>query len=385
MKILIHALAALEIGGSDRHLRGMLSSLETADPAVEYVLYVSTAFPIRNAPRNVTVRSVPLRGLAHRLWWDQVVFPHVTARERADVVWATLSFGMLRPPAPQIVFQRNAMYYCDAYLKTLSPAESLMIRVRRAFLYGAMRASRWVIAPTAAMRDMIRNVHPDLPSRRFEVMPHPFAPDSAREPLAPGLARQLAAGPAGTVRLLYVGHILSFKALPFLLEVFRLVLDRSARPLRLYLTIARGDWAEGFDAFLRRVAELGLGEYVVVLGKVPGQMIEVLYRACDILVFPSLCESFGFPLIEGQAYGLPIVAADTPVTREVAGRAAVYYSPGDYEGAASVLARLVEETDLRRSLVEEGRARFAAMRITWSDYSRRCLGLSREALACERA
>ena len=378
MKILVHALAALETGGSDRHLRGMLASLETAEPSAEYILYVSTAFPIQQTPKTVSVRSVLLRGQFHRLWWDQVVLPKVATSERVGAVWATLSFGMLRPPVPQIVFQRNAMYYCPAHLDTLSGRELLVTRIRRALLHGAMRASRWIITPTTAMRDMIRGVHPQLPSHRFQVMPHPYDAETARGPLSSHLARLIADAPAQTVRFLYVGHILSFKALPFLLEAFRRAVDRSVRPLRLYLTIAREDWARGFDEFVRRVEVLRLTREVVVLGKVPGSMVERLYRACDVLVFPSLCESFGFPLLEAQTYGLPIVAADTEVNREMAGDAAVYYRPGHVDEAARLLQATAADEGLRRALADRGMQR--APRPTWVEYSKRCLELSRPTL-----
>jgi len=66
MKILVHALAALETGGSDRHLRGMLASLETAEPSAEYILYVSTAFPIQQTPKTV---SVIVKTTASRPWF----------------------------------------------------------------------------------------------------------------------------------------------------------------------------------------------------------------------------------------------------------------------------------------------------------------------------
>ncbi|MBI4634960.1 MAG: glycosyltransferase [Candidatus Rokubacteria bacterium] len=375
MRVLIHALAALETGGSDRHLRGMLSSLEAADPSAQYVVYVSTAFPIRQAPGRVSVRSVPLHGQFHRLWWDQVVFPMITVSERADVVWATLSFGMLRPPVRQIAFQRNAMYYCPAYLETLGRRDLLVTRIRRALLYRAMRASRWIITPTLAMRDMIRGVHPELPSDRFEIMPHPYDPAVAREPLSGAVASALADAPPGTVRFLYVGHILSFKALPFVLDAFRRAVDRTARPLRLYLTIAPEDWPQGFDRFVRRVEALDLGQQVVILGKVRGETIERLYRACDVLVFPSLCESFGFPLLEARIYGLPIVAADTAVNREMAGEGALYYAPGDVEGAAKLFELTAADRELRRSLA--ARRPSGPPGPTWVEYSQRCLELSR--------
>jgi glycosyltransferase involved in cell wall biosynthesis len=66
-------------------------------------------------------------------------------------------------------------------------------------------------------------------------------------------------------------------------------------------------------------------ELVRVLSDVPYEQVAEVYRGHDIFVFPSLAESYGHPLVEAMASGLPVVAAGLPYAREVC-RDAVLYS-----------------------------------------------------------
>ena len=61
------------------------------------------------------------------------------------------------------------------------------------------------------------------------------------------------------------------------------------------------------------------------------EFLNAIYNSADILFFPTLGEGFGFPLIEAMACGLPIVTSELPITREVAGDAAVYVNPSSIE------------------------------------------------------
>ena len=78
-----------------------------------------------------------------------------------------------------------------------------------------------------------------------------------------------------------------------------------------------------------------------------------------VFVFPSVCESFGFPQVEAMASGLPILAADTPVNREICGQAAIYFAPEDDHALAAQLKRLyrnpAELAALSRSSARRGR------------------------------
>lgn len=380
MRILIHALAALENGGSDRHLRGMVSVLGKVYPEIEYIIYVNPSFHLKHIPENVEVRTASVSAVWQRLWWDQIALPRIVRREGIDVIWATLYFGSLWSPVPQIMFQRNVMYYCDYYLDDLDFRDSAIVGLRRWLLYRIMHASYSIITPTGAMRDMIRAKHPDIPTERFKIVPHAFDLETDGNDLPVRVKQRLASSDPLTLKLLYVGHLVPFKGLFHLLDAFAQVIEHANRMVKLFLTIAREDWPEGFDRFVSRVTELGLTQHVEILGKLRGQVMAALYQGCDVLVYPSLCESFGFPLLEAMNFSVPIVAADTAVNREVAGDGAIYYSPMDIGETVEALLKIVDKPDLRRSLGTTGRIRFENIHLCWDEYVRQCVELSQLAL-----
>jgi glycosyltransferase involved in cell wall biosynthesis len=82
-----------------------------------------------------------------------------------------------------------------------------------------------------------------------------------------------------------------------------------------------------------------------------------LYREADVFVFPSLCESFGYPLVEAMASGLPIVASDIPVHREMCGEAAEYFPMLDAAALAGTLRGLMRDAAARQALAERGSER----------------------------
>ena len=87
------------------------------------------------------------------------------------------------------------------------------------------------------------------------------------------------------------------------------------------------------------------------------------------MVYPSEYEGFGLPLAEAMAAGCPVIASDLPVIREVVGEAGVLVGPGDTDGWADAMSRLLDEDALREGLVSAGRER--AARYTPAETSRR--------------
>jgi len=379
MRILIHALAALENGGSDTHLRGMVSTLGDISPETEYIIYINSTFHLTNVPSNAKVRSLNVKRLNQRVWFDQVSLPRIVKRERIDVIWATLYFGSLRPPVPQIMFQRNAMYYCDHYLKKLNVKEKMIIRLRRWLLYRIMLSSCYIVTPTLAMRDMILFKHPDVPNDRFEIIPHAFDHEPGEKDLPEAQSQLFSTSKSSFVKMLFVGHIMPWKGLFSLLDALAQVAEHTKEPFKLFLTIAREDWEKGFDQFIAKVSKLRLDNHIEILGKLRIDVMGTLYRNCDLLVYPSLCESFGFPLLEALAQGLPIVAADTAVNRELAGDGAVYYPSENIVETTNTLLKIIDDTALRTSLGKRGRLRFEKNHIQWAEYVRRLLELSQKA------
>jgi glycosyltransferase involved in cell wall biosynthesis len=99
--------------------------------------------------------------------------------------------------------------------------------------------------------------------------------------------------------------------------------------------------------------------------------VQQLYRNADIFVFPSFCESFGHPMVEAMAHGLPIVAADTPVNREICAGAALYFRPLDPGDLAEKVKLVGSDQALTEKLRRSGRHRVADFR--WEDHVERLL------------
>ncbi len=102
-----------------------------------------------------------------------------------------------------------------------------------------------------------------------------------------------------------------------------------------------------------------------------------LYEAADLFIYPSLCESFGFPLVEAMASGLPVIAADLPLNREMCGEAAVYYPAKDPAALAREIRRVAGDEPLRARLSSAGRTR--SRRFSWDDHVDSIMAVVREA------
>jgi glycosyltransferase involved in cell wall biosynthesis len=99
----------------------------------------------------------------------------------------------------------------------------------------------------------------------------------------------------------------------------------------------------------RLLATQPLGARVITVGEVDDLTLNALYARAACLLFPSLAEGFGWPLLEAMSAGCPVVTSRRPPMNEVAGAAAVYVDPLDEMGAAGTLAQLLAEDAASRA------------------------------------
>ena len=97
---------------------------------------------------------------------------------------------------------------------------------------------------------------------------------------------------------------------------------------------------------------------VVHLGFVSQDELSLVYRNAEALVFMSLCEGFGMPVLEAFGFGCPVLCSNRTSLPEIAGDAALLLEPNDADAVARAMAAIVRDEKLRASLVEKGKARF---------------------------
>lgn len=149
---------------------------------------------------------------------------------------------------------------------------------------------------------------------------------------------------------LFMGRIQPRKNLSRLIEAFARILPDHP-DLTLVLAGPEGWLAEP----IHRIAEtLGLRGRVRFPGYVAEDDKAALISGARAFVYPSLYEGFGFPVLEAQSCGVPLLTSRTSSLPEVAGDGALLVDPLDVEAIAAGLERLLTDEDLRRSLVAAG-------------------------------
>jgi glycosyltransferase involved in cell wall biosynthesis len=136
-------------------------------------------------------------------------------------------------------------------------------------------------------------------------------------------------------------------------------LKRWGWPHRLLLVGGRG-WL--FDPIQRQIEALGLAADVQFAGYVPDADLPPLYTGAAAVLVPSLYEGFGFPVLEAQACGAPVVCSTASSLPEVAGGAAMLVPPQDSEGLAHAVHLLLSQPSFAQALAEKGRCNAARFR-----------------------
>lgn len=94
------------------------------------------------------------------------------------------------------------------------------------------------------------------------------------------------------------------------------------------LVLAGADW-HGANVIKARAAESPVRDDIVFLGFVPAKSLPLLYSGCDLMIFPSLFEGFGFPIIEALSCGAPVICSNTSSMREIAEGVVPTFDPTD--------------------------------------------------------
>jgi glycosyltransferase involved in cell wall biosynthesis len=117
-----------------------------------------------------------------------------------------------------------------------------------------------------------------------------------------------------------------------------------------------------------RVRELGLERRVRFLEYIPYPDLPKIIRQARALVFPSLWEGFGLPVLEAMACGTPVITSTLSALPEVAGGAAILVDPYRVSEIAAAMSDLIEDSELHRQLRQNGLQR--ATQFSWSQTAR---------------
>ena len=294
---------------------------------------------------NVTQRIIP--------WpraWTHTRFAAALWRERPDVTFVPAHTLPLSFPGPGVVTVHDLGYL---YFPSAHPA-----RARRylswSTRYSARRAARVLVDSLATARDLA--AHYDIPESRISLV-YPGL-DDALAPVtdAARLAAVRARYGLPDRYLLFLGTLQPRKNIARLVESYTQWRAQAAvKDVALVLAGSPGwlydpAWTHGVEG-------------VIETGYVRDEDVSALYSGARALVFPSLYEGFGFPILEAMRCGTPVITSASSSLPEVAGNAALLVNPRDKGAIAAAIGQILGDDRLRHTLVTRGFEQ--AQRFTW--------------------
>ncbi len=157
--------------------------------------------------------------------------------------------------------------------------------------------------------------------------------------------------PEGDIPLVgYLGRIKKYKSVDHLIKAFKIVREK-IKNARLII-VGDGDNLSELKELANRI---DLSDFVEFTGFLDESMKVDILRKCHIVVNPSVKEGWGLTVIESNACGTPVVAADVPGLRDsvLKGKTGVLYKYGDIEECASCIIRLLNDKTLRMEMRNE--------------------------------
>jgi len=150
---------------------------------------------------------------------------------------------------------------------------------------------------------------------------------------------------------LCMGTIEPRKNIPFLLKAFSLFMQH--RNDNIHLVIA-GRYGWEIDRVTRMIDELELEDHVQLIGCVDDEDLPAIYKLAKALLFPSLYEGFGLPVVEAMASGIPVICSNNSSLPEAAGDAAIMLGATDQSAWIEAMDSMITNESLRNDLITKG-------------------------------
>ncbi len=316
--------------------------------------------------KNIEFTELEAAGTASRFWREQNVLPKMIRNAAAHVLISTGNFALRKSPVPQILLSGNSLYTsADFNHDVLARHEYgawLDTHVKAIF---AKRSVYWAdvtVAPSQAFANVLRDwTGHDITSIYHGFNRNQFFQDDSS--LSSDVQEKINAAD-GALKLLFVSHYNYYRNFETLLRAVPLLRKQvKDRKIKLFLTCRlhshQNPGSYKADTASALVQKLDIAQEVVELGAIPYSQLHHLYRSADIYVTPAYAETFAHPLVEAMASGLPIVASDTPVHREICAGSAVFFDRFSPAALAEQILMVGTSQGLAQELKDYGGKRSA--------------------------
>ena len=348
---LLSGEAGYRRAGIHQYIAQVLRHLPWEEGEPTYVVFTQQKNLFADLPGITAVSShLPTEKRLLRILWEQFVWPWQLRQNRVNLLHSMAFVTPLFSRCPAVITVYDLSFY---HFPERFPALQrlyLSSQTRRS----CQRARRIITISESSRQDVHRFL--GVPLERIDVVVPGV--DSVYQPLPPKVVADFKQKQGLDRFVLHVGTLQPRKNIPVLIEAFARQNDPT---LKLVLVGGKG-WL--YDEIFRQVQALGLEERVVFTGYVPDDELPLWYNAAELLVFPSVYEGFGLPVVEAMACGTPVIASNSSSIPEAVGEAGLLFAPDDVETLANQITAVLTNPTLKDTLRQQGLAH--AQTFSWA-------------------
>lgn len=365
---------------SEPHLGNIVNAISKIDQNNKYIIFVRSdnkeCFPIAKNIEYIICTSIcKYRWL--RIFYDQLVVPIILLWRDIDVLHFTANAGPIMMPCKSV----GTIHWVDDPI--LSQACRWDRRIYLSLTHGrSMRKADRLMAVSKACKDECVRVM-KIPEEKIEVIYHgvgkDFKPDWPQESISAMRSRY----GLREKYLLSVTNSSPYKNLSTLIDAYvRAKLDHQI-PHQMVMV---GDIDQNYlnnliKKFSYQVKNIDWTQEVVSIGYVPYREIPVLYGGASLLIYVSLRETFGIPLVEAMASGIPMIVSNIPALKEIAGDAAIIVDPNNSKDVSLAIHKIISNPTLGKILAARGQRRVT--KFSWEQAARDTIKVYQQVLALE--
>lgn len=204
-----------------------------------------------------------------------------------------------------------------------------------------------------------------IPLKKITAIHHGFDPSSYRP------AKAGEKSPVEEPYFFYIGRLERKKNITRMLEAFGQFKRETGLPHKFILA---GRPAHGYEAIEAAHEALGpIKKDVIFLGYTDQEKATNYLRHCQAMVFASLFEGFGMPVLEAFASGVPVITSTVTSLPEVAGEAALLVNPRNVSEISDAMGKIAQDETLRRELIAKGSEQYK--KFSWDKTARETLAV----------
>ena len=342
-KILVNAISIKE-GGGLVVLTRLLEEMSPLQLDIQWLVVVDSSIRSKiNTTKNIQLLSFQWikNSQAHLFYWYEIYLPALIRRIKIDLVFSQTNFLPFKKlPCPSLLLVHQAGYFSDVFSalqlqQTHYWYETLIWKFRCYWVNTSIKRATRVTAQTQALADAIVKKTKIL-SHKIAVVPHGAG-------LATGKI-QPKQFPM-TTTIWRIGYITKYGIQKNFDVLFKALQQLKIQGKNCKLILTLDPKHPPFHHIEALIKEHRLDDCIENHGEIDAPAIRALYQSLDLFVFPSLCESFGFTLVEAMYYGIPVLAADTPSNREILGDAGGFFKSDQADVLTEKIGQLMENKD----------------------------------------